>query len=255
MGWAPRFTAVSTVADDDGVTIESTDEHAALRLITTVNRHAGGAIILTAELVNEGDDDYWVDDLAITLARAAARRRAADVPRAVVPRVPSAPSAVRRRSVPVGEPARPHLAREPAVAVGRHRRLRRAARRGVGRSPGVERQRALPRRSPARRAGGGPTRRAAASRRGGAPARRALSDPTGVRGPLDDWPRCGEPAVPRRRAVVARPSRPTATRRAQHVGGGVLRSRLRHARPTRRARRRGRRRALRARRRLVRRAP
>ena len=31
-------------------------------------RHAGGAISVAVELVNEGDDDYWVDDLAITLA-------------------------------------------------------------------------------------------------------------------------------------------------------------------------------------------
>jgi alpha-galactosidase len=66
--WAPRFVAVSATATDDGLTIESADEVAALRLATHVSRLPGGAVGVVAELVNEGDDDYWIDDLAITLA-------------------------------------------------------------------------------------------------------------------------------------------------------------------------------------------
>ena len=67
-GWAPRFDVVSTVADDEGITIESADEVAALRLVTGARRHPGGAMSVAVELVNDGDDDYWVDDLTITLA-------------------------------------------------------------------------------------------------------------------------------------------------------------------------------------------
>jgi alpha-galactosidase len=66
--WAPRFVAESVTSDDGSLTVESVDKAAALRLVTRVSRHRGGAISVGAELVNEGDDDYWVDDLAITLA-------------------------------------------------------------------------------------------------------------------------------------------------------------------------------------------
>ena len=140
---------------------------------------------------------------------AAPRRRADDVPRALVPRVPPAPATVRRRAVPRREPARPYVAREPTAAVGRHGRLRRAGRRGVGRPPGVERQLAGARGTPTRRAGDGPARRAAASRRGHAAARRALRDAAGVRRPLDD----------RTRSRPAGSSTPSCARRRRTATG------------------------------------
>ena len=66
--WAPRFSAVV-----DGRRRRQRDDRVRRRRRRPATRHPresppGGAMHLTAELVNEGDDDYWVDDLAITLA-------------------------------------------------------------------------------------------------------------------------------------------------------------------------------------------
>ena len=60
--------AESVTPGVDGLTIDSVDGVAGLRLATRIARHAGGAISVAVELINEGDDDYWVDDLAVTLA-------------------------------------------------------------------------------------------------------------------------------------------------------------------------------------------
>jgi alpha-galactosidase len=66
--WAPRFVADSVSTQSGGVTIDSVDTAAGLRLRIEVARHAGGAMCVSAELTNDGVDEYWVDDLAITLA-------------------------------------------------------------------------------------------------------------------------------------------------------------------------------------------
>ncbi len=66
--WAPRFTADSVSPRDDGVSIESIDAGAKLRLVTDIARDPGGAMCVIATLTNDGVDDYWVDDLAVTLA-------------------------------------------------------------------------------------------------------------------------------------------------------------------------------------------
>jgi alpha-galactosidase len=66
--WAPRFVAASVFPRHDGVSIESVDAVAKLRLRTDITRHAGGALCISTTLTNEGADDYWVDDLTITLA-------------------------------------------------------------------------------------------------------------------------------------------------------------------------------------------
>jgi alpha-galactosidase len=52
------------------VTIESADDVVGLRLVTRIGRLAGGALRVSAEVVNAGADDYWVDDLTLTLALA-----------------------------------------------------------------------------------------------------------------------------------------------------------------------------------------
>jgi alpha-galactosidase len=66
--WSPRFVAEAVTAGEGSLAVESVDAIAALRLVTRVARQRGGAIRIDAELVNDGSDDYWLDDLAITLA-------------------------------------------------------------------------------------------------------------------------------------------------------------------------------------------
>jgi alpha-galactosidase len=66
--WSPRFVAESVTSGDGSLVIESVDAVAALRLITSLERQRGGAIRIAVELVNAGDDEYWLDDLTVTLA-------------------------------------------------------------------------------------------------------------------------------------------------------------------------------------------
>jgi alpha-galactosidase len=67
--WAPRFVVESSTPGDDGrLTVDSVDDVAGLRLVVDVAHQPGGAIRVGAALVNEGGDDYWLDDLAIALA-------------------------------------------------------------------------------------------------------------------------------------------------------------------------------------------
>ncbi len=220
-------------------------------------RHPGGADAHRGDADQRGRRRYWLDDLAITLALPAHVSRAADVPRPVVPRVPSAAAVVRRRPVPRREPPRPDVAREPAAAVGRHEpaSASNAARCGARTWRGAATPECT-RRAAARRA-----RRCCSSASCCTPARScsAPGESTRRRRCTPSTRRPGSarraasstPSCDRRRRTAPTP-RPV---RAQHVGGGVLRPRLRHARPPRRARRDGRRRALRARRRVVRRPP
>jgi alpha-galactosidase len=67
-GWSPRFVSDAVTAEEGSLIIESVDAVAALRLVTRVERQRGGAIRIDAELVNDGADEYWLDDLTITLA-------------------------------------------------------------------------------------------------------------------------------------------------------------------------------------------
>ena len=67
--WAPRFVAdvgdagaTTASRSSPSTTSPRCDSSPASRAIP------GGAIRIVAELANDGDDDYWVDDLAITLA-------------------------------------------------------------------------------------------------------------------------------------------------------------------------------------------
>ena len=190
----------------------------------------GGARRIELTLTNDGDDRYLLDGLTSRSPLPDARRRAADVPRPLVHassiRVAgrSADGRVRRR-----EPARAHVARAPAAAVRRHGRLRRVARARCGAPTwrGAATTESLAERLPdGRRAA--PARRAAAPRRGRARARRvvphaARSYAVHSAAGLD----AGQPAVPRRRARAppAHPRRPRPC--AQHLGGRVLRPRLR----------------------------
>jgi alpha-galactosidase len=66
--WAPRFTTSDVERTDSTLTIEGIDPTARLRLRTDVRRHAGGALAIAVTLINDGDADYLLDDLAATLA-------------------------------------------------------------------------------------------------------------------------------------------------------------------------------------------
>ena len=66
--WAPRFTEATTKTSDTGVRIESRDAAAALELTTEIERLPGDSLRIVLVLTNTGDDDYWLDDLAVTLA-------------------------------------------------------------------------------------------------------------------------------------------------------------------------------------------
>lgn len=66
--WSPRFTETGATMSATGVRIDSTDPMAELVLTTEIDRCPGGAVRVALTLTNNGDDDYWLDDLAITLA-------------------------------------------------------------------------------------------------------------------------------------------------------------------------------------------
>lgn len=66
--WSPRFVVTDRTTTDAALRIESTDATAGLRLVTAVTRVEGGAISIALTLTNDGPEDYWLDDLAVTLA-------------------------------------------------------------------------------------------------------------------------------------------------------------------------------------------
>ncbi len=66
--WAPRFATRSVDAADGRVVVVGGDEIAGLTLTTEMTRHHGGAVRVEAELANDGDTLYLLDDLAVTLA-------------------------------------------------------------------------------------------------------------------------------------------------------------------------------------------
>ena len=248
-----RRRAAATAARDH----EPVDAVAGLRLVTTRRARTPAVTVrIEVTLTNDGDDRYLLDALDVTLAVPDARRRAADVPRALV----HASSTRRRR--PFGrrrvhrrEPARAHVARAPAAAVRRHGRASASGGARCG--------------APTwRGAATTPCRRRAAARRPApcvqlgellhpgevvlAPGESYRTPPV-VRRPLRRRSRRRQPAVPRRRAARRHPATP-APGRAQHLGSRLLRPRLRH--PGRALAERAaadRRRAVRARRRVVRR--
>lgn len=65
--WAPRFRHVATSEVFDGVDVSAVDDVAALRLHTTVRPVDGGVIVLATTLINDATQDYWLDDLAMTI--------------------------------------------------------------------------------------------------------------------------------------------------------------------------------------------
>ena len=66
--WAPRFTLEHVDERAGGVEITSVDAVARLRLVTSVALHPGGARRIELTLTNEGDDEYQLDALDVTLA-------------------------------------------------------------------------------------------------------------------------------------------------------------------------------------------
>ena len=66
--WAPRFTLESVDERGGGVEITSHDAVARLRLVTSVALHPGGARRIELTLTNDGDDEYQLDALGVTLA-------------------------------------------------------------------------------------------------------------------------------------------------------------------------------------------
>jgi len=66
--WSPRFVATSVDASRGHIAIDSVDDVARLRLLTEVRTQPGGAIEVVITLVNEGADDYWLDDVSVALA-------------------------------------------------------------------------------------------------------------------------------------------------------------------------------------------
>ncbi len=66
--WAPRFTLEHVDERGGGVEITSRDAVARLRLVTSVALHPGGARRIEVTLTNDGDDEYQLDALDVTLA-------------------------------------------------------------------------------------------------------------------------------------------------------------------------------------------
>ncbi len=66
--WAPRFVATSIDASSDHCDIVSVDDVAKLRLLTAVRTRPGGAIEVVITLVNDGADEYSLDDVSVALA-------------------------------------------------------------------------------------------------------------------------------------------------------------------------------------------
>ena len=223
---------------------------AGLRLVTELESLVGGGLRARHTLTNTAPGTYVVDGLEVVLPAGDHLDRGPRLHRPPRARAQPAAAPGHRRPVVARGARRPARSRRREHGGARHRGLLHDPRRGVRRARRLERQHRA-----ARRAIGGHRddrrrRRAPPARRGDPRAGRDVLDALGVL-------RRGRRRArrPRRRvahlAAFAAEPPGRAARRAERVGGRLLRPRPRPAQGHRRTGRPGGRRALRARRRVV----
>lgn len=66
-GWSPRFTTEGVRVEASTVTVDAVDDVARLRLRSELTLHPAGVLVATVTLTNTGDDDYGLDELAVSL--------------------------------------------------------------------------------------------------------------------------------------------------------------------------------------------
>ncbi len=225
-----RFRAAVHLAFERGerrsrARLSCADDAAALSLRIAVVLHPSGVATFAMSITNDGDSDYSLDACRISLPVPAQAQELLTVGGRWTNEFGQTRTSWIANLPHRREPTRQDIARTARCRVRGHARLHRAQRRGLGLSHRVERQL----RDLVRCRDGCPPfdsgRRVAGFGRDRAGAGRSVRHADGVRRLLRPWPECGVEQLSRLPPRPAgAPSHP-ASRVAQHLGGGVLRSR------------------------------